>query len=74
MTPRFKVGDIVVMEDTYTSTKYCMVIESYSTTEYIYKDLKTQLVTSLEFYSFENEGVGFLETRLITDEEKLEYL
>lgn len=72
--PKFKVGDITVIEQRYSGTKDFYIIDGIFDNKYKHTHLKTKFSGSTPFESFENAGWGGLEARLINDEEKLELL
>lgn len=74
MTPKFKVGDIVAWEHKNKNENAYFLITKLFENNYDVKDLSTGVESQLDINVFEKECGYFKETRLITDEEKLDLL
>jgi len=76
--PKFKPGDVVVWQQKYDGTlfeKEFAQIISIENKHYTYRYLPLNTIrTTINFIDLEKENRHYTETRLITDEEKLEIL
>lgn len=74
MTKKFKPGDVVVWEQIDSTDKYYFLIISSYTNFYCIKNLKSGDIDDMTVDTFESSLGCFKESRLITDEERLELL
>lgn len=76
--PKFKIGDVIVWQQKFNEKllekEYAQII-SLENNRYLYRYLPSNTIhTSLNFIEIEKEDSLYTETRLATDEEKLEIL